>query len=72
MEAKALAEDFVKRTQGSAETLYNPQLKNSWLGRSITMFMTAAIAQYNMLRHDIASASKKGIAFTVLSEIWRR
>ena len=32
------------------------------------MFMTAALAQYNMLRHDIASALKKGIASTVLSE----
>ena len=67
MEAKAQAEDFVKRTQGSAETLYNPQLKNSWFGRSLTMFMTAALAQYNMLRHDIANTSKKGITSTVLS-----
>lgn len=65
MEAKAYAEDFVKRTQGSAETLYNPQIKNTFFGRSMTMFMTAAIAQYNFLRHDMAMASKKGIASTV-------
>lgn len=65
MEAKAYAEDFVKRTQGSAETLYNPQIKNTFFGRSMTMFMTAAIAQYNFLRHDMAIASKRGIASTV-------
>ena len=65
MEAKAYAEDFVKRTQGSAETLYNPQIKNTFFGRSMTMFMTAAIAQYNFLRHDMAMASKRGIASTV-------
>lgn len=65
MEAKAYAEDFVKRTQGSAETLYNQQIKNTFFGRSMTMFMTAAIAQYNFLRHDMAMASKRGIASTV-------
>lgn len=66
-EAVAYAEDFVKRTQGSAEAMYNPQLKNHPVGRACTVFMTAAIAAYNMARHDVAMSSKKGIKATLLS-----
>lgn len=59
LESKRYADTHVVKTQGSGRIQDLAPIQRSLVGKSVTLFQTFAISQYNLLRYDIVGRGGK-------------